>query len=69
MTSILFRLINKWGKSKLYHATNGDLVIPFTVEHTKDKIGILYRVECSKCGYFEEYGMGAVKERISKLFN
>jgi hypothetical protein len=64
-----FKVIHAWHKSKLYHATNESETIPFEVEFIKDRIGVLKRVECTKCGFFESYSMTEIKNKIETLFN
>ena len=68
---ITFIKSNKWnnGNEAVMQATNGKRTIVFSYTKKKDQIGILYVVECTACGYFEEYGISKVKERIKNLFN
>ncbi len=71
MAYIDFKVIHKWNNDKdaSWQATDGKTTILFTTSKSYDKIGVLYTVECSKTGYFQEYGIGPVKHRIKQLFS
>jgi len=67
--TVTFKKINNWNNETLYHATGNNITVPFTVIKKQDKIGALYCVECSLCGYFEVYGMHSVKIRLTELIS
>jgi len=69
MNKITFKIVSKWPNNAVYHATDGKKTIPFNIETVHDGIGSLKRVECSRIGYFEEYKMQDIKNRIVNLFN
>lgn len=66
---IVFKKINSWDNTTLYHAISDNLTIPVTAERKTDKIGVLYCVECSLTGYFEVYGIKALKSKIVESIN
>jgi hypothetical protein len=67
--TVTFKKINNWGNETQYHAIGDGITVPFIVIKKHDKIGTLYCVECSLCGYFEEYGMHNVKSKLTELIN
>ena len=69
MNTIKITKINSWNNETLFHATDGKKTIPFNTTLIKDKIGNLYRVECSFKGSFETYTMANVKAKIVSYFN
>jgi hypothetical protein len=69
MPKIIFKEVFKYDHTRVYHAIGEKLTIIFSVEFIKDNKGTLCRAESSQTGHFEEYGLKAVKTRITNVFN
>jgi hypothetical protein len=67
--SIKFKKDRSFGKTTIYQATDGNITIEFEVEAIKDKVGTLLMVTAPEVGYFEEYSMFDVKDKIKDAFN
>lgn len=65
---LTFKKVSSYGVETTYHMIGEGITIPFVATKTSDKIGTLYTIECSLTGYFQEYGMNAVKSRLSTAF-
>jgi len=63
--------VSNWdnNKSGVYHLHHENHVIPFEFTKKSDKKGVLYCVNCSLTGYFEEYSLKKVKDKIISKIN